>query len=62
MSAMRGVKMSKVGLGVTLLISAVTLDGTVIHKSGLITGGTSSGNARRFNDSDVQSGSRFVHC
>ena len=36
------------------LISAVTLDGTIIHKSGLITGGQGS-SQRRFNDSDVQS-------
>lgn len=33
----------------------MTLDGTVIHKSGLITGGTGS-SQRRFNDTDVQSG------
>ena len=36
-------------------VLAVTLEGTIIHKSGLITGGQSSGTARRFNDSDVQS-------
>ncbi|ORX39922.1 putative cohesin complex subunit and chromosome segregation protein [Kockovaella imperatae] len=35
-------------------VKAVTLDGTVIHKSGLITGGTSSGSSRKFNDSDVE--------
>jgi chromosome segregation ATPase len=33
---------------------AVTLEGTVIHKSGLITGGT-GGSSRRFNDNDVLS-------
>ena len=41
-----------------LSVSAVTIEGTIIHKSGLITGGQSSGTARRFNDSDVQSESR----
>jgi structural maintenance of chromosome 1 len=36
------------------LTAAVTLEGTVIHKSGLITGGQSS-NQRQFSDKDVQS-------
>jgi structural maintenance of chromosome 1 len=35
-------------------LSAVTLEGTVIHKSGLITGGQGS-NQRQFNDQDVSS-------
>ncbi|ORY27190.1 hypothetical protein BCR39DRAFT_538898 [Naematelia encephala] len=35
-------------------VKAVTLEGTVIHKSGLITGGTSSSGGRKFSDNDVQ--------
>ncbi|KDQ14832.1 hypothetical protein BOTBODRAFT_187573 [Botryobasidium botryosum FD-172 SS1] len=36
-------------------VKAVTLDGTVIHKSGLITGGRSShGNGRKWDEKDVQ--------
>jgi hypothetical protein len=33
---------------------AVTLDGTIIHKSGLITGGNSTHSNKRFNEQDVQ--------
>ena len=40
--------------GDVLLTAAVTLEGTVIHKSGLITGGQSS-DQRQFSDKDVQS-------
>ncbi|KAI5889216.1 RecF/RecN/SMC protein [Schizophyllum commune H4-8] len=36
-------------------VKAVTLEGTVIHKSGLITGGRSTHNARTWEDRDVQS-------
>ena len=36
------------------MIAAVTLEGTVIHKSGLITGGQGSSGSRKFDDSDVQ--------
>lgn len=35
-----------------LIVTAVTLDGTVIHKSGLITGGRGQG-ARKFNDRET---------
>ncbi|TRM70173.1 P-loop containing nucleoside triphosphate hydrolase protein [Schizophyllum amplum] len=35
-------------------VKAVTLEGTVIHKSGLITGGRSTHNARQWDDRDVQ--------
>lgn len=34
-------------------VKAVTLEGTVIHKSGLITGGQGSGGGRKFNDQEV---------
>ncbi|KLT43612.1 RecF/RecN/SMC protein [Cutaneotrichosporon oleaginosum] len=37
-------------------VKAVTLDGTVFHKAGLITGGRGQGgNGRKFNDKDVES-------
>ncbi|OCF71781.1 cohesin complex subunit psm1 [Kwoniella mangroviensis CBS 8886] len=35
-------------------VKAVTLEGTVIHRSGLITGGQSSGAARKFDDRQVE--------
>lgn len=35
-------------------VKAVTLDGTVIHRSGLITGGQGTSGGRKFNDTDVQ--------
>ncbi|OWZ56956.1 cohesin complex subunit psm1 [Cryptococcus neoformans 125.91] len=35
-------------------VKAVTLDGTVIHKSGLITGGQGSGGGRKFDDKEVE--------
>ncbi|WWC89989.1 uncharacterized protein L201_004919 [Kwoniella dendrophila CBS 6074] len=35
-------------------VKAVTLEGTVIHRSGLITGGQSSGGARKFDDREVE--------
>ncbi|GAA6012005.1 hypothetical protein JCM10207_003457 [Rhodosporidiobolus poonsookiae] len=35
-------------------VKAVTLDGTVIHRSGTITGGTSHGTARHFEDQEVE--------
>jgi structural maintenance of chromosome 1 len=39
----------------TIPCSAVTLEGTVIHKSGLITGGRSShGNNKKWDEKDVQ--------
>ncbi|WVF72212.1 hypothetical protein IAT40_007024 [Kwoniella sp. CBS 6097] len=34
-------------------VKAVTLDGTVIHRSGLITGGQGSSSSRKFNDQEV---------
>ena len=40
--------------------SAVTIEGTIIHKSGLITGGQGASVGRRFNDNDVQSRCRIV--
>lgn len=36
-----------------LVPTAVTLEGTVIHKSGLITGGQGSGGGRKFDDVEV---------
>lgn len=35
--------------------SAVTLEGTVIHRSGLITGGQSTGQGRQFEEHEVES-------
>ncbi|KIR96867.1 cohesin complex subunit psm1 [Cryptococcus deuterogattii 2001/935-1] len=35
-------------------VKAVTLDGTVIHKSGLITGGQGAGGGRKFDDKEVE--------
>ncbi|KAK8869753.1 hypothetical protein IAR55_000321 [Kwoniella newhampshirensis] len=35
-------------------VKAVTLEGTVIHKSGLITGGQGSGGGRKFDDREVE--------
>jgi structural maintenance of chromosome 1 len=35
------------------LYSGVTLEGTVIHRSGLITGGQGSSSSRKFDDSEV---------
>ncbi|EIW69438.1 hypothetical protein TREMEDRAFT_62305 [Tremella mesenterica DSM 1558] len=35
-------------------VKAVTLEGTVIHRSGLITGGQGSGGSRKFDDREVQ--------
>ncbi|WWC69419.1 uncharacterized protein I206_103358 [Kwoniella pini CBS 10737] len=35
-------------------VKAVTLEGTVIHRSGLITGGQGSGGARSFNDRELE--------
>ncbi|KAF8650227.1 hypothetical protein AX16_005342 [Volvariella volvacea WC 439] len=35
-------------------VKAVTLDGTIIHKSGLITGGRSTQNAKKWDEKDVQ--------
>ncbi|KIR26910.1 cohesin complex subunit psm1 [Cryptococcus deuterogattii LA55] len=35
-------------------VKAVTLDGTVIHKSGLITGGQGAGGSRKFDDKEVE--------
>lgn len=35
-------------------VKAVTLEGTVIHKSGLITGGSSHGNSKKWEDKDIQ--------
>ncbi|WRT67180.1 uncharacterized protein IL334_004146 [Kwoniella shivajii] len=35
-------------------VKAVTLEGTVIHRSGLITGGQGSGGARKFDDREVE--------
>ncbi|KAJ7598927.1 condensin complex subunit SMC1 [Mycena floridula] len=35
-------------------VKAVTLDGTIIHKSGLITGGKSSHSAKKWEEKDVQ--------
>lgn len=44
----------------TILHKAVTLDGTVIHRSGLITGGHSTNQAAtRWQESDIEG--RF-HC
>jgi chromosome segregation ATPase len=38
-----------------MMPAAVTLDGTVIHKSGLITGGRSSqSNSKKWEEKDVQ--------
>lgn len=61
MSAMKGVRKSKVRHGNfgrapsrLKLSTAVTLDGTVIHKSGLITGGQGSGGGRKFDDKEVE--------
>jgi structural maintenance of chromosome 1 len=42
--------------------AAVTLEGNVIHKSGLITGGTGSTGGRKFNDEEVDSESHFRLC
>jgi chromosome segregation ATPase len=40
---------------ITLL--AVTLEGTIIHKSGLITGGKSThNNSKKWDDNDIQGG------
>ena len=37
------------------VFSAVTLDGTIIHKSGLMTGGRSThGNGKKWEEKDVQ--------
>jgi structural maintenance of chromosome 1 len=36
-------------------VKAVTLEGTVIHKSGLITGGQGASGGRKFNDQEVDS-------
>jgi len=36
-------------------VKAVTLEGTVIHRNGLITGGQGPSGGRKFNDQDVQS-------
>lgn len=42
-------------------VKAVTLEGTVIHKSGLITGGKSSRDGgRKWDDNDIQ-GARAIH-
>jgi structural maintenance of chromosome 1 len=42
-------------LGTECYIAAVTLEGTVIHKSGLITGGRSThGNNKKWDEKDVQ--------
>ncbi|WVR05191.1 hypothetical protein IAU60_002203 [Kwoniella sp. DSM 27419] len=35
-------------------VKAVTLDGTVIHRSGLITGGQSSSGSRKFDDREIE--------
>jgi structural maintenance of chromosome 1 len=35
------------------MYTAVTLEGTVIHKSGLITGGQGSGSGRKFDDVEI---------
>ncbi|KAI0781931.1 cohesin complex subunit psm1 [Abortiporus biennis] len=41
-------------------VKAVTLDGTIIHKSGLMTGGRSSrGNGRKWEEKDVQNNQRL---
>lgn len=61
MSVTKGVRKSKVRHGNfghvpsrLNLPPAVTLDGTVIHKSGLITGGQGSGGGRKFDDKEVE--------
>lgn len=61
MSAMKGLRKSKVRHGNSghiplglKLFTAVTLDGTVIHKSGLITGGQGAGGGRKFDDKEVE--------
>ena len=38
-----------------MVIEAVTLEGTIIHKTGMITGGRSThGNSRKWEEKDVQ--------
>jgi structural maintenance of chromosome 1 len=43
-----------------IVLLAVTLDGTIIHKSGLITGGNSTHSNKRFNEQDVQGKASFL--
>lgn len=44
-------------------VKAVTLDGTIIHKSGLITGGRSTHDAgRKWDEKDVQGTCWFILC
>jgi chromosome segregation ATPase len=46
---------SKVRIFMAKLTVAVTLDGTVIHKSGLITGGQGANANRKFSDTEITS-------
>jgi len=41
------------------LMIGVTLEGTVIHRSGLITGGQGSSSSRNFDDNEVDRESAF---